>query len=132
MAGMQGGLRSTAAEVQLHEEKAGERGLGETEGLGANQRVSHVAGEEAKLTEATDMADARRWPRNGRRIKVELHRRAQSERERERGCSAEGTTKRGEWVRAPEKGSGVWGMAGKHAVVGTSTAESTGKRFGKG
>jgi hypothetical protein len=38
-----------AAELQLHGEKVGERGPGETEGLGANQRVSRVVGEEAKL-----------------------------------------------------------------------------------
>lgn len=32
---------------------------GETEGLGANQRVSRVAGKEVELTEATDATDAR-------------------------------------------------------------------------
>jgi hypothetical protein len=37
-------------------------------GLGANQRVPRVAGEEAELTEATDEADARRWPQIGQRI----------------------------------------------------------------
>jgi hypothetical protein len=30
--------------------------------------VPHVAGEEAELTEATDAADARRWPQIGQRI----------------------------------------------------------------
>jgi hypothetical protein len=58
--------------------------------------VSRVAGKEAELTKATDVAEARRRPRNGRRITAELHGRAQSE--RERGCSAEGATERGERV----------------------------------
>jgi hypothetical protein len=66
-------------------------------GVGANQRVPHVAGEEVELTEATNAADARRRPQNGRQITTELHGRAQSERERERererGCLAEGATK---------------------------------------
>ena len=47
------------AELRLYGEKACEHGPGETEGLGANQRVSHVAGEDVELTEATDAADAR-------------------------------------------------------------------------
>jgi hypothetical protein len=57
--GTQGGLGATVVELRLHREKADERGPGEIEGLGANQRVSHIAGEEAELTEATDAADAR-------------------------------------------------------------------------
>jgi hypothetical protein len=56
---------STAAGLWLHGENAGEHGPGKIEGLGANQRVSRAAGGEAELTEATDAADARRWPRNG-------------------------------------------------------------------
>jgi hypothetical protein len=46
------------AELHLHGEKAGERGLGETEGLGANQRVSRIAGEAAELTKVTDTTEA--------------------------------------------------------------------------
>jgi hypothetical protein len=63
--------------------------------------VSRITGEEAKLTEATDTADARQRPRNGRRTTAELHGRVRRARERARGAS--------EWVRAPEKDSGVWG-----------------------
>jgi hypothetical protein len=46
--------------------------------------VSRVAGEEAELTEATDVADARQLPRNERWIMVELHKRARRARERVR------------------------------------------------
>jgi hypothetical protein len=49
-----------AAELRLHREKTGERGLGKIEGLGANQRVSRVAGKETELTKATDAIEARR------------------------------------------------------------------------
>jgi hypothetical protein len=73
MAGMQGCLGSTTTGIRLYGENDGEREPGETEGLGANQRMSRIAGEEAELTEATDVADARRRPRNGRRIRAELH-----------------------------------------------------------
>jgi hypothetical protein len=50
-----------------------------------------------------------------------------------RECSTEGATERGvsECVRAPEKGSGAWGVAGKRAVVGASTVEYAGERLGK-
>jgi hypothetical protein len=65
MAGTQGGLGSTEAGLRLHGENTGEHRPGETEGLGANQRVSRIAGEEAELTEATDAADAQRRPQNG-------------------------------------------------------------------
>jgi hypothetical protein len=51
--------------LRLQRENTGERGPGETEGLRANQRVSHVASEEAELTEATDAVDARRQSQNG-------------------------------------------------------------------
>ena len=56
MAGTQGGLGLTAVELRLHGEEVDERGPGKPKGLGANQKVSHVAGEEAELTEATDVA----------------------------------------------------------------------------
>jgi hypothetical protein len=65
MAGTKGCLGSTAAGLRLHGENVDERGLGETERLGANQRVSRVAVEETELTEATHAADARRRPWNG-------------------------------------------------------------------
>jgi hypothetical protein len=58
--------------------------------------VSRVAREEAELTEATNEAEARRRPRNGRRTTVELHGCVRSARERERGCSIEGATEGGE------------------------------------
>jgi hypothetical protein len=82
----------------LHGENAGERGVGKLEGLGANWRVFHTADEKAELTEATDTTRARRWPQN------EWWRSSLgtcAERERGRGCSAEGATERG---RASECG----------------------------
>jgi hypothetical protein len=82
--------------LQLHGENAGERRPGEIEGLGANQRVSRVAGEGAELTEASDAADARRRPQNDGGASSELHGRVRRARERERGSSAEGTTGRGD------------------------------------
>ena len=45
---------SMAVETRLHGEKFDERQPREIEGLGANQRVSRVAGEEAELTRAMD------------------------------------------------------------------------------
>jgi hypothetical protein len=48
------------------DEKFGEREPREIEGLGANQRVSRVAGEEAEFIRAMDVTGARRRPRNGR------------------------------------------------------------------
>jgi hypothetical protein len=84
MVGTQGGLGSTAAGLRLHGENAGERGWGETEGMGANQRVSRITGEEAELTEATNAADARRRPWNGRWTPMELRGHACRVRERAR------------------------------------------------
>jgi hypothetical protein len=52
-------------ELRLQGEEAGERGPGELEGLGANRKTSHVAGEEAELTEATGMAETQRQLQNG-------------------------------------------------------------------
>jgi hypothetical protein len=52
-------LESTAVEPRLRGEKASERRPDKTEELGANQRVSRVAGEETKLNEATDVTEAR-------------------------------------------------------------------------
>jgi hypothetical protein len=51
----------------------------------------------------------------------------------ERGSSAGRNWVRGasKWAQAPEKGSGAWDMARKHAVVGASTTESAGGRLGK-
>ena len=64
-----------------------------------------------------------------RRITTELHGRARRARESE-GVS--GTRGAREWAWAPEKGSGVWDVAEKRAVVGASTMESAGGRLGKG
>jgi hypothetical protein len=55
------------AELRLQGEEAGERGPSEPEMLGANQKVSHVAGEGAELTEATGATETQRQPQNGRR-----------------------------------------------------------------
>lgn len=93
--GTQGDLRSMTVGLRLQGENIDEHGPGETEVLGANQRVSRVAGEYAELTEATDATDARRQPRNGggsRRSSTG----ACAERERERGSLAGGVTGRGE------------------------------------
>jgi hypothetical protein len=82
------------AELRLYGEKACERRSGETEGLGANQRVSHIAGEDAELTEATGTPDAQRRPRNRRRITTELHGRVRKARERERERESKGVRMR--------------------------------------
>jgi hypothetical protein len=106
MAGTQGDLGPTTAELRLQGEEAGERGSGEPEVLGVNQEVSHVASKEAELTEATCTTETQRRPQNGRRITVSFTG-VHTERERGRGCSVEGATERGrasECVRAPEKG----------------------------
>ena len=58
-AGTQGDLGSTVVE-------AGERGPGEPEGLVENRKVSHVAGEEAELIEATGTVETQRQPQNVR------------------------------------------------------------------
>jgi hypothetical protein len=64
--GMQGGLGSTAAGLRLHAKNAGEHGPGEPKGLGANWKMSHVVGEEAKLTEEAGAIENQRRPHNGR------------------------------------------------------------------
>ena len=69
----QGDLGPTAAELRLQGEEAGEHRSGELEVLGANQEVSHIAGEGAELTEATDATDARRRPRNSGEPSAEFH-----------------------------------------------------------
>jgi hypothetical protein len=80
----------TAAETQLRGEKSGERESREIEGLGANQRVSRVAGEEVELTGEMDTIRARR-PWNGQRRMAVLHGCARGAR-----GSAGGATERGE------------------------------------
>jgi hypothetical protein len=76
---MAGGLR-------LHGENTDERGPGETERLGANQMVSHVAGEEVELTKAMDAVGARRRPwNNGGSRRSSTGACAEREREREFG-----------------------------------------------
>jgi hypothetical protein len=56
------GHGSTAAELRQGRERTGKHGPRETEGEGTNRGVSRVAGDEAKLTEATDTARARWRP----------------------------------------------------------------------
>jgi hypothetical protein len=53
------------AELRWGRERTCERGPRETEGEGANRGVSWVTSDEAKLTEVTDTARARRRPQNG-------------------------------------------------------------------
>jgi hypothetical protein len=138
MTGTQGNLGSTVVGLRLHGEDAGERGLGEPEGLWANRGVSRVAGEEAELIEATGATETQRRLQSERRTTVSGGGApwARAERERGRGCSAEGATEWGrvsECGRAPEKARAHGAMAGKRAVVGVSTAEgacgSEGGRF---
>jgi hypothetical protein len=50
------------AGLRLHGEDAVEHGPGEPEGLGANRRISHVAGEEAELTEVAGAAETQLRP----------------------------------------------------------------------
>jgi hypothetical protein len=52
-------------EARLRDEKSGEHEQRELKGLGANQRVSCVAGEEAKITGAMYTTRARRRSQNG-------------------------------------------------------------------
>jgi hypothetical protein len=92
---MQGGLGSTVVGLRLHGENASERGPSEPEGLGANRKMSHVAGKEAELTEVIDAADARRRPQNDDGSR-QSSTGACVERERERGSLAGGATGRGE------------------------------------
>jgi hypothetical protein len=73
----------------LHGEEAGERGPSEPEGLGANQKASHVAGEGAELSKTTGAVETQRWPQNGRRTTTSF---TGTERGRGRGCSVEGAT----------------------------------------
>jgi hypothetical protein len=64
---------------------------GETEGLGANLKLSRVASEEAELTEATNVQklDGGHRTNNG---PWQSSMGARAMRESERGCSAEGST----------------------------------------
>jgi hypothetical protein len=55
---------------QRGRERTGERGPRETEWEGANRGMSRVAGDKAKLTEATDTARAQRRPQNGHETTV--------------------------------------------------------------
>jgi hypothetical protein len=84
-----------AVELRMHGEGAGERGPSEPEGLGANQKVPHVASEEVEVTEATNVAEARRRPRNGQWTTGSFTG-VPAKRETGRGCSAEGATEWGE------------------------------------
>jgi hypothetical protein len=132
-AGTQGDLGPMATKLWLQDEEAGERGPGEQKVLGAKQEVSHVAGKGVELTKAIGTKKRNGGHRTGsgpRRAS-----RARAERDRGRGCSAEGATERGrasECVRAPEKARARGGMVGKHTVVGATTAESAGGSGGRG
>jgi hypothetical protein len=95
--------------------------------------VSRVAGEGAKLTEATDATDVRRRPRDGGEPSAEFHGRVRRAREREsEGVQSRAQLDEGsERVWAAEKGSGAGVVAGKRAVMGVSTTESASGRVGK-
>jgi hypothetical protein len=60
----QRGPWSTTVETRLRGEKSGECEPREKEGLGANQRVSRVTGEEAELTGAKDATGAQNRPQD--------------------------------------------------------------------
>jgi hypothetical protein len=77
--------------------------------------VSRVAGEEAELIEATDAAQARRRPQNGRRTTTKLHGCACSAREVQ-GGSAEGATERVSGRGLQKRGQECEGVAGKCAL----------------
>jgi hypothetical protein len=91
----------TSLRLRLHGENAGERGSVEPEGLGANRRMSHTAGEEAELIKATDMARGRWQLQNERRTTVSGGRApwacAQNEREGE-GARLRAQLSGGWWV----------------------------------
>jgi hypothetical protein len=112
----QRGPWSTVAEARLCGEKSGEREQREIEVLGANQRVSCVAGEEAELTGAMDTTGARRRPRNGRQTTTVLHGCVRSARERCEGVNwgvllSEGSERVGAGL---EGGRACGGVVGKH------------------
>jgi hypothetical protein len=73
--------------LRLHGEDTYERGPGEPEGLGANQRMSHAGGEEVELTEVEGAAETQWRLQNKRRTTASDGEapwaRAQSEREGE-------------------------------------------------
>jgi hypothetical protein len=95
----------------------------------ANRGVSRVAGDKAKLIEATDTARARRRPQNEREATASgvgaPWARAQSEREGE-GARLRAQLSGGGRVSVggSRKGSCAWGVAEKRVVMGASTVES--------
>jgi hypothetical protein len=95
--------------------------------------MSHVAGEEAELIEATGATETQGQPHNGRRTTASFMARAERERERARvlgwGCNWAGEG--GECGWDPKKARARGGVARKCAVVGASTAESAGGSGGR-
>jgi hypothetical protein len=77
-----------AVELRLQGEEAGEHRPGELEGLEANWKLSHVAGEEVELTKAMGVEETQGRLQNGRQTTTSFTARMQSERERGRGCLA--------------------------------------------
>jgi hypothetical protein len=61
------GHGSTTVELR---QRTSERGPGQPEGKGANRGASRVAGDKVELTEATNMARARRRLQNGHETTV--------------------------------------------------------------
>jgi hypothetical protein len=118
MMGTQQGPWSTVAESRLRGEESGEHEQREIEGLGANQRVPCVAGEEAELTRAMDTTRARRRPWNGRQTTMVLHGCALSAREGCEGVYCGALLSEGsERVAAgSEAGRACGGSARKHAT----------------
>jgi hypothetical protein len=118
------------AETRQHDEKSGEREAREIEGLGANQRVSRVAGEEAELTG--------QWTRQeldgGHRTDDGVSPRVRARCEREVSGVCWGLLSKGsERVSAgSKKRSGAWGSSRETRDMGTSMAGFTGGRLGKG
>ena len=55
-----------AVELRLQGEEAGENRPGEPEGLEANRKLSHVAGEEVELTKAMGVEETQGRLQNGR------------------------------------------------------------------
>jgi hypothetical protein len=117
-------------QVSMDREK--QRGRERTEGC-PGSRVTRQSSPRQQTRQGLD--GDRRTGTRPRRTAVKLPRCAHRARERERGCSVGGTTKRGrasECGRAPEKAQACGSVVGKRAVVGASTVESAGGSGGGG
>jgi hypothetical protein len=91
--------------------RTGERGPRETEGEGANRGVSRVAGDKAKLTNATNTARARRRPKNGRETTANSGGASWVHAQSERGGE-------GAWLRAQLSGEGQVSVGGLQKKLG--------------